>query len=94
VDAVFAVNDAHAIGFMSGLQKAGLLREGPASSQPVEVIRLGDLEMGRSISPSLSTIIVHGDGTDRRHADVRAQRAAPHRSWLRTGATQQRLDIS
>ena len=32
VDAVFAANDAHAIGFMSGLRAAGLLRDGPAES--------------------------------------------------------------
>ena len=40
VDAVFAANDAHAIGFMSGLRAAGLLRNGPASEQPVAVIGL------------------------------------------------------
>src|SRR3954471_16988546 len=45
VDAVFAANDAHAIGFMSGLRNAGLLRNGPAAEQPVAVIGLGDLEM-------------------------------------------------
>ena len=61
VDAVFAANDAHAIGFMSGLRKAGLLREGSASEQPVAVIGLGDLEMGRLFSPASSTISVHGD---------------------------------
>src|SRR6266436_6912241 len=49
VDAVFAANDAHAIGFMSGLRNAGLLRNGPAAEQPVAVIGLGDLEMGRLI---------------------------------------------
>src|SRR5438270_7063529 len=38
VDAVFAANDAHAIGFMSGLRTAGLLRNGPASEQPVALI--------------------------------------------------------
>src|SRR4030088_1001351 len=53
VDAVFAANDAHAIGFMSGLREAGLLRHGPAAEQPVAVIGLGDLEMGRLIAPSL-----------------------------------------
>ncbi len=31
VDAVFAANDAHAIGFMSGLRTAGLIRNGPAA---------------------------------------------------------------
>ena len=60
VDAVFAASDAHAIGFMAGLRTAGLLRSGPAHDQPVAVIGLGDLEMGRLISPSLSTIGVHG----------------------------------
>jgi len=60
VDAVFAASDAHAIGFMAGLRTAGLLRSGPAHEQPVAVIGLGDLEMGRLISPSLSTIGVHG----------------------------------
>src|SRR5580698_11116037 len=38
VDAVFAANDAHAIGFMSCLRTAGMLRNGPASEQPVAVI--------------------------------------------------------
>src|ERR1700761_4363188 len=39
VDAVFAANDAHAIGFLSGLRAAGLLRDGgPAAEQPVAVI--------------------------------------------------------
>src|SRR6201994_1132884 len=61
VDAVFAANDAHAIGFMSGLRKAGLLRDGPAAEQPVAVVGLGDLEMGRLISPALSTVRVPGD---------------------------------
>src|SRR6201991_3932979 len=40
VDAVFAANDAHAIGFMSGLRAAGLLRDGPASAQPVALAGL------------------------------------------------------
>src|SRR5580698_8525921 len=37
VDAVFAANDAHAIGFMSGLRAAGLQRPGSAAQQPVAV---------------------------------------------------------
>src|ERR1700749_3727557 len=53
VDAVFAANDAHAIGFLSGLRKAGLLRDGPAAEQVVAVVGLGDLEMGRLVSPAL-----------------------------------------
>jgi LacI family gluconate utilization system Gnt-I transcriptional repressor len=79
VDAVFAANDAHAIGFMSGLRKAGLLREGPAAEQPVAVVGLGDLEMGRLISPSLSTIRVHGDAIGRTAARLILSREGPRR---------------
>jgi LacI family gluconate utilization system Gnt-I transcriptional repressor len=79
VDAVFAANDAHAIGFMSGLRKAGLLREGSAAEQPVAVIGLGDLEMGRLISPSLSTIRVHGDAIGRTAARLILSREGPRR---------------
>lgn len=77
VDAVFAANDAHAIGFMSGLRKAGLLRDGPAAGQPVAVIGLGDLEMGRLIAPSLSTIRVHGDAIGRTAAKLILAREGP-----------------
>jgi LacI family transcriptional regulator, gluconate utilization system Gnt-I transcriptional repressor len=79
VDAVFAANDAHAIGFMSGLRAAGLLRNGPASEQPVAVIGLGDLEMGRLIAPSLSTIRVHGDAIGRTAARLILTREGPRR---------------
>jgi LacI family gluconate utilization system Gnt-I transcriptional repressor len=77
VDAVFAANDAHAIGFMSGLRTAGLLRNGPAREQPVAVIGLGDLEMGRLIAPSLSTIRVHGDAIGRTAARLMLTREGP-----------------
>ena len=77
VDAVFAANDAHAIGFMSGLRSAGLLRNGPAAEQPVAVIGLGDLEMGRLIAPSLSTIRVHGDAIGRTAAKLMLTREGP-----------------
>jgi LacI family gluconate utilization system Gnt-I transcriptional repressor len=79
VDAVFAANDAHAIGFMSGLRHAGLLRDGPASAQPVAVIGLGDLEMGRLIAPSLSTIRVHGDAIGRTAAKLMLSREGPRK---------------
>src|SRR3984957_5188261 len=79
VDAVFAANDAHAIGFMSGLRAAGLLRFGPAPGQPVAVIGLGDLEMGRLIAPSLSTIRVHGDAIGRTAAKLMLTREGPRR---------------
>jgi LacI family transcriptional regulator, gluconate utilization system Gnt-I transcriptional repressor len=79
VDAVFAANDAHAIGFMSGLRKAGLLRDGPASEQPVALVGLGDLEMGRLIAPSLSTIRVHGDAIGRTAARLILNPDGPRR---------------
>ncbi len=77
VDAVFAANDAHAIGFMSGLRKASLLCDGPAAAQPVAVIGLGDLEMGRLIAPSLSTIRVNGDAIGRTAAKLILAREGP-----------------
>jgi LacI family gluconate utilization system Gnt-I transcriptional repressor len=77
VDAVFAANDAHAIGFMSGLRAAGLLRNGTAAEQPVAVVGLGDLEMGRLIAPSLSTIRVHGDAIGRTAARLMLTRSGP-----------------
>jgi LacI family gluconate utilization system Gnt-I transcriptional repressor len=77
VDAVFAANDAHAIGFLSGLRAAGLQRLGPAAEQPVGVIGLGDLEMGRLIAPSLSTIRVHGDAIGRTAAKLVLTRSGP-----------------
>jgi LacI family transcriptional regulator, gluconate utilization system Gnt-I transcriptional repressor len=79
VDAVFAANDAHAIGFLSGLRKAGLLRDGPAAEQVVAVVGLGDLEMGRLMSPSLSTIRVHGDAIGRTAAKLILSRDGPRR---------------
>lgn len=79
VDAVFAANDATAIGFMSGLRKAGVLREGAAHEQPVAVIGLGDLEMGRLIAPTLSTIRVHGDAIGRTAAKLILSREGPRR---------------
>jgi LacI family gluconate utilization system Gnt-I transcriptional repressor len=77
VDGVFAANDAHAIGFMSSLRTAGLLRNGPAAAQPVAVVGLGDLEMGRLIAPSLSTIRVHGDAIGRIAARLMLTRDGP-----------------
>lgn len=79
IDAVFAANDAHAIGFMAGLRKVGLLRDGPASEQPVAVVGLGDLEMGRLTSPSLSTISVHGDAIGRTAATLMLERGGERR---------------
>ena len=79
VDAVFAANDAYAIGFMAGLRKAGVLRHGLASEQPVAVIGLGNLEMGQLISPSLSTISVHGHSIGRTAATLTLERSGERR---------------
>src|ERR1700709_842562 len=77
VDAVFAANDAHAIGFLSGLRTAGLSRSGPAAEQPGAGIGLGDIEMGRLMAPSLSTIRVHGDAIGRTAAKLMLTRSGP-----------------
>jgi LacI family gluconate utilization system Gnt-I transcriptional repressor len=77
VDAVFAANDAHAIGFMSGLRAAGLLQDLPSVEQPIAVIGLGDLEMGRLIAPSLSTVRIHGDAIGRTAAKLMLTRNGP-----------------
>ena len=62
VDGVFAANDAHAIGLLAGLRAAG--RAG------VAVVGLGDIEMGRLVSPTLSTIRVHGEAIGRAAAGL------------------------
>ena len=62
VDGVFAANDAHAIGLLAGLRAAG--RTG------VAVVGLGDIEMGRLVSPTLSTIRVHGEAIGRAAAGL------------------------
>lgn len=79
IDGVFAANDAHAIGFMAGLRQAGLLRNGPSTDQPVAVIGLGDLEMGRLVAPSLSTISVHGQEIGRTAATLTLQQGGERR---------------
>lgn len=60
VDAVFAANDALAIGFLTGLREAGI-GYSPGQRPAIAVVGLGDLEMGRMITPQLSTIRVHGE---------------------------------
>ncbi|QQO22708.1 substrate-binding domain-containing protein [Bradyrhizobium diazoefficiens] len=70
----FTANDAYAIGLMAGLRQAGRLREGRASEQPVAVIGIGDLESGRLLSPTMSTIGVHGDAIGRTAATLTLNR--------------------
>ena len=69
VDAVFAANDAFAIGFLTGLREAGLAQDA-GGAPAVAVVGLGDLEMGRLITPRLSTIRVHGEAIGRAAADL------------------------
>jgi LacI family transcriptional regulator, gluconate utilization system Gnt-I transcriptional repressor len=78
-DAVFAANDALAIGLLASLRDAGLAREGPGPAQPVAVVGLGDLEMGRLIAPRLSTIRVHGAAIGRAAARLTLDRSGPRR---------------
>jgi LacI family gluconate utilization system Gnt-I transcriptional repressor len=55
VDAVFAANDSHAIGLLAGLRDSGR-----CIPDEVAVVGLGDLEVGRLIQPTLSTIRIDG----------------------------------
>jgi len=55
-DAVFAANDALAIGVLAGLRQAG--RRVP---EDTALVGLGDLEIGQLTSPSLSTVRVYGE---------------------------------
>ena len=78
VDAVFAANDAFAIGFLTGLRDAGLQHR-PGQRPQVAVIGLGDLEMGRLIAPRLSTIRVHGEAIGRAAAGLTQDLSGPRR---------------
>ena len=93
VDAVFAANDAHAIGFMSGLRAAGLLRHGPAvgaAGRRHWAGRSGNGPADRA-KPQHHPRSWRCHRPHRRQADADARRAAPCRSRLRTGAARQRL---
>jgi len=78
VDAVFAANDAFAIGFLTGLRDAGHGHR-PGHPATVAVIGLGDLEMGRLITPRLSTIRVHGEAIGRAAAALTQDLSGPRR---------------
>lgn len=78
VDAVFAANDAHAIGFLKGLRDAGLEHRA-GQRPPVAVVGLGDLEMGRLIVPRLSTVRVHGEAIGRAAATLTLDRSGLRR---------------
>ena len=78
VDAVFAANDAHAIGFLTGLRDAGMDHQAGQPSA-VAVIGLGDLEMGRLITPRLTTIRVHGEAIGQTAAALTLDLSGPRR---------------
>ncbi|HEX2940227.1 MAG TPA: substrate-binding domain-containing protein, partial [Rhodopila sp.] len=52
---------------------------GAADDQPVAVIGLGDIEMGRLITPRLSTIRVHGRTIGEAAARLVLDRSGPRR---------------
>jgi LacI family gluconate utilization system Gnt-I transcriptional repressor len=78
-DAVFAANDTYAIGLLSALRRAGLLHPGPAAVQPLAVVGLGDLEMGRLFAPTVSTIRIDGAAIGRAAAELALDPARPRR---------------
>jgi LacI family gluconate utilization system Gnt-I transcriptional repressor len=79
VDAVFAASDAFAINLCFALRDAGRLCGGPPSAQPVAVIGLGDLPIGRLMSPRLSTIRVYGTEIGRAAAELTLDTAGARR---------------
>lgn len=76
-DAVFATADTYAIGLLSALQRAGRLLPGPASKQPIAVVGLADLEMGRLFTPAVSTIRIDGTAIGRAAAELALDPARP-----------------
>jgi LacI family gluconate utilization system Gnt-I transcriptional repressor len=79
IDAVFAANDTYAIGLLSALRIAGRLRPGSASEQPVAVVGLADLEMGRLYTPTVSTIRIDGAAIGRAAAELALDPTRPRR---------------
>ena len=66
-DAIFASNDALAIGLIAGLRAVRPRRRVP---EEVAVIGLGDLELGRLVAPPLSTVHIDGAGIGRAAAQL------------------------
>jgi LacI family transcriptional regulator, gluconate utilization system Gnt-I transcriptional repressor len=73
-DAVFAANDALALGVLAGLRH--LNRRVP---EDVGVIGLGDLEIGRLVHPSLSTVRIDGEAIGRTAGTLTVSRQGPRR---------------
>jgi LacI family transcriptional regulator, gluconate utilization system Gnt-I transcriptional repressor len=73
-DAVFAANDALALGVLAGLRQSK--RRVP---EDVGVIGLGDLEIGRLVHPSLSTVRIDGEAIGRTAGTLTVSRQGPRR---------------
>ncbi len=73
-DAVFAANDALAIGVLAGLREAR--RRVP---EDVALVGLGDLEIGRLIAPSLSTVRIDGEAIGQTAGRLTVSREGPRR---------------
>jgi LacI family transcriptional regulator, gluconate utilization system Gnt-I transcriptional repressor len=79
IDAVFAANDAYAIGLLSALRRSNRLGPESGTVPPVAVVGLGDLEMGRLFSPAVSTIRIDGAAIGRAAAELALDPAKPRR---------------
>jgi LacI family transcriptional regulator, gluconate utilization system Gnt-I transcriptional repressor len=73
-DAVFAANDAHAIGLLAGLRRTGV-----RVPDDIAVVGLGDLEMGQLTSPALSTIRIDGVAIGQAAAGLTLEQGGPRR---------------
>ena len=73
-DAAFAANDALAIGVLAGLRQTG--RRVP---EDIALVGLGDLEIGRLIEPSLSTVRIDGEAIGQAAGRLTVSREGPRR---------------
>lgn len=73
-DAIFAANDALAIGVLAGLREAR--RRVP---EDVGVVGLGNLEIGGLIAPSLSTVRIDGEAIGRTAGRLTVSQEGPRR---------------
>lgn len=80
-DAIFAANDIHAVGLLSALRMHQ--RRVP---EDVAVIGLGDLQMGRYSSPTLTTIAIDGNEIGRCAAEA-------FKARVRRGVVPQHADV-
>jgi LacI family transcriptional regulator, gluconate utilization system Gnt-I transcriptional repressor len=73
-DAAFAANDALAIGVLAGLRQSG--RRVP---EDIALVGLGDLQIGRLITPSLSTVRIDGEAIGQTAGRLTASQEGPRR---------------